>query len=98
MKSKKAPFKAPFLLEFSGIFVASDAHGHDDVAVAVRLISQRAHLPGGLFVLQLDADRAIRGGAKKIQHVAGIKYEGDGIALEFFLDTYFGIDVFRARS
>jgi len=28
----------------------SNAHGHDDVAVAVGLIGERPHLAGGLFV------------------------------------------------
>src|SRR5690348_6334839 len=27
----------------------SDAHRHDDVAIAIRLVGQRAHLAGGLF-------------------------------------------------
>src|SRR2546429_5019657 len=76
----------------------SDAHGHDDIAVAVGLVGQRPHLPGGLFVFQFDADRAIGRGAKKIQHVAGIKTDGDGIAFEFFLDGFFGFAVYRARS
>src|SRR5437016_10565476 len=61
----------------------SDAHGHDDVAVAVGLVGERPHLPGGLFVLQLDTDRAIGRGAKKIQHVAGVETDGDGFAFEF---------------
>src|SRR5712692_2811913 len=41
----------------------SDAHGHDDVAVAIAFVSEGAHLAGGLFVLELDADGAVgRGG------------------------------------
>ena len=41
----------------------SDAHGHDDVAVAVGFVGEGAHLAGGLFVFELDADGAIGGGA-----------------------------------
>ena len=74
----------------------SDTHGHDDVAVAVRLVGERAHLPGGLFVFQFDADRAIGGGAKKIQHVAGIETNGDRLAFEFLLDSFFCFAVLRA--
>ena len=33
-----------------GIGAKSDAHGHDDVAITVRLVGQRTHLAGGLFV------------------------------------------------
>src|SRR5438046_354545 len=51
----------------------SDAHGHDDIAVAIRFVGKRAHLAGGLFVFQFDADRAFRGGGEEIQHVAGIE-------------------------
>src|SRR2546426_5087396 len=76
----------------------SDAHGHDDVAVAVRLVGERTHLAGGLFVLQLDADRPIGGSGKKIQHVAGIEADGDGIALGFLLDIFFRFAVLRARG
>src|SRR6267143_5515431 len=81
------------LLEMRG---ESNAHGHDDVAVAVGLVGERAHLPGGLFVFQFDADRSIGRGAEKIQHVARIKTDGDGIAFEFFLDGFFCLAVFRA--
>jgi len=76
---------------------SSDTHGHDDVAVAVGLIGERAHLPGGLFVLQFDADRAIGRGAEKIQHVAGIETDGDRLAFEFLLNGFFGFAVLRAR-
>src|SRR6202012_5407505 len=47
----------------------SDAHGHNDVAVAIAFVGEGAHLSCGLFVFQLDADRAFGGGAEKIQHV-----------------------------
>ena len=33
---------------------ASDAHGHDDVAVAVGFVGEGAHLPGRLLVLELE--------------------------------------------
>src|SRR5437016_181773 len=74
----------------------SDAHRHDDIAVAVGLISERPHLAGGLFVFQFDADGTIGRGTEKIQHVAGIEADGDGLALEFFLDALFCLAVFRA--
>src|SRR5882762_7306808 len=83
------------LLEIRG---ESNAHGHDDVAVAVGLVGERAHLPGGLFVFQFDADGAIGRGTKKIQHVGGIETDGDGLAFEFFLDCFFGLAVLRARG
>src|SRR6266446_10757734 len=76
----------------------SDAHGHDDVAVAVRFIGERAHLAGGLFILQLDADGAVGRGSKKIQHVAGVETDGDRIAFVFLLDILLGLAVLRARG
>src|SRR6266404_10005503 len=76
----------------------SDAHGHDDVAVAVGLIGERTHLAGGLFILQLDADGAVGGSGKKIQHVAGVEADGDGITLVFLLDIFFGFAILRARG
>src|SRR5690242_3331242 len=47
----------------------SNAHGHDDVTIPVGLVGERTHLAGGLFVLQLDAYRAIGGRGRKIEHV-----------------------------
>src|SRR5271169_2197313 len=77
---------------------ASDAHGHDDVAVAVAFIGERTHLSRRLFVLQLDADGAVGGCGEKIEHVAGIKADGDGIAFVFLVDRFLGFTVFGARS
>ncbi len=47
-ETKKATPKSAFLPNSFWFFTASDAHGHDDVAVAVRLIGERTHLAGGL--------------------------------------------------
>src|SRR5947208_10876031 len=76
----------------------SDAHGHDDVAVAVGLVGEGTHLPGRLFVLQFDADRAFGGGGKKVEHVAGIEADGDGVARVFLVDIFLGFAVFGAGS
>src|SRR2546430_5530553 len=76
----------------------SDAHGHDDVAVAIGLVGKGAHLAGRLFVLQFDADGAFRGGGEKIQHVAGIEADGDGVARVFLVDIFLGFAVFGAGS
>jgi hypothetical protein len=41
----------------------SDAHGHDDVAIAVGFIGKGAQLASRLFILEFDADRPVgRGG------------------------------------
>src|SRR2546429_9250953 len=45
-REEKAAFPA---LRFSGPSL-SNSHRHDDVAVAVRLVGKRAHLPGRLLV------------------------------------------------
>ena len=45
----------------------SDAHGHDDVAVAAGFVGERTELAGGLLVLELEADRAIGHGAEKVE-------------------------------
>jgi hypothetical protein len=37
-------------LFLEGKEIKSNAHGHDDVAIAVGLVGERAHLAGGLFV------------------------------------------------
>src|SRR5260221_5532071 len=76
----------------------SDAHGHDDVAVAIGFVGEGAHLAGGLFVFQFDADRAFRGGGEKIEHVAGVEADGDGVALIFLVDIFLGFAVFGAGS
>src|SRR5580704_1263935 len=89
----------PLIYLYSNAYVnQSDAHRHDDVAVAVAFVGERAHLAGGLFVLQLDADRAVRRSAEKIEHVAGIETDGDGVALVFLLDVFFCFAVLWARS
>jgi len=74
----------------------SDAHGHDDVAVAIAFVGERAHLAGGLFVFELDADGAVGRSCEKIEHVAGIEADRDGIALVVLLDIFLGFAVFRA--
>src|SRR6266446_2745113 len=66
MEKKKGAQVSTFFTEKVVLRDLSDAHGHDDVAVAVRLVGERTHLAGGLFVLQLDADRPIGGGGEKI--------------------------------
>src|SRR5882724_10373166 len=76
----------------------SDAHGHDDVAVAIGFVGKGAHLSGRLFVFQFDADGAFRGGGEKIQHVTGIETDGDGVARVFLVDIFLGFAVFRAGS
>src|ERR1700757_2165561 len=75
---------------------ASDAHGHNDVAIAIALVGEWAHLSGGLLVLKLDADGSVGGGGEKIEHVAGIETDGDGVALVFLIDGFLGFAVFRA--
>ena len=75
----------------------SDAHGHDDVAVAIAFVGERAHLAGGLFILELDADGAIGGGGEKIEHVGGIEADRNRIAFVFLLDIFFCFAVFGAR-
>src|SRR5690348_15623 len=82
-KKKRHPVRASIFHDFvwfSRSPPASNAHGHDDVSVAVGLIRERAHLAGGLFVLQLDAHRAIGRGSKKIEHVCGVETDADGVA------------------
>jgi len=91
----------PFVAEFS-VFTtrdvnASDAHGHDDVAVAIAFVGEGAHLAGGLFVLELDADGAIGGGGEKIEHVSGVEADRNRIAFVFLLDVFFRFAVFGAR-
>src|SRR6202008_4331700 len=76
----------------------SDAHGHDDVAVAVVFVSEGTHLAGGLFVLELDTDGAVGSGGKKIEHVAGVETDGDRIAVIFLLDRFLRFAIFGARS
>jgi hypothetical protein len=76
----------------------SDAHGHDDVAVAVGFVGEGAHLAGGLFVLELDADGAIGGGCEEVKHVSGIETDGDGIAGIFLFDIFLGFAVLGAGS
>jgi len=39
-----------------------------------------------------------RGGGEKIEHVAGIESDGDGIALVFLVDIFLGFAVFGAGS
>src|SRR5271155_5746607 len=72
---------------------ASYAHGHYDVAVAAGPVAEGTELAGGLFVLQLEADRAIRGGGEKIEQVLRVETDGDGLAFVFFLDGFFGFAV-----
>ena len=77
---------------------ASDAHGHDDVAIAVLFIGERADLPRGLFVLELDADGAVGRGAQKIEQRLSVKADGDGLAFVFLFDGLAGLAIFRARG
>ena len=56
-----------------GLFCLLQPHGHDDVAVLVAFLTQRAHLAGGLVVLELEADGPGGGCAQKIQQVGGVK-------------------------
>src|SRR5664279_841230 len=74
----------------------SDAHGHDDVAIAIAVIGEGTHLTGGLLVFQFDADGSIGGGGEKIQNISGIETDGDGIAFVFLVDIFFRFTVFRA--
>src|SRR6266436_1079188 len=76
----------------------SDAHGHDDVAVAIGFVGEGAHLSGRLFVFQFDTDGAFRGGSEKVEHVTGIEADGDGVALIFLVDIFLGFTVFGAGS
>src|SRR5579863_234184 len=84
--------------EFCGNFRAreSDPHGHDYIAVAERLIAFGTDLSGGLFVLQLEAYRAIGNRGEKIQKVLRVKSDGDGIAFVRLLDGLHGFAVLRA--
>ena len=75
----------------------SNAHGHDDVAVAVQFVGERAQLAGGLFVLEFDADGTFGGGGKKIEEILAIEADGDGLAFVFLLDVLLGFAVLRAR-
>ena len=64
---------------------------------AISMEESRYTLNGGLLVFQLDADRAVGGSREKIQHVARVESDGDGIALVFFLDVFLCLSVLRAR-
>ena len=72
-----------------------NAHGHNNVTIPVRLVGERTHLAGGLFVLQLDADRAIGGCGQKIEHVRRIETDGDRVSLVILLDVFLGLAVLR---
>src|SRR5712692_3442683 len=74
----------------------SDAHRHDDVAVAVLLVGQRAHLPGRLLVLELDTDGALGRRGEEIEQVLRIEADGERVALVFLLDRFLGLAVFGA--
>src|SRR5208283_3129848 len=76
----------------------SDAHGHNDVAIAVAVVGQRTHLAGGLFILEFDADRAIGSRGKKIKNVGRIEPNRDGIAFVFLFDGFFRFTILGARS
>src|SRR5713101_1184453 len=74
----------------------SDPHRHDHIAVAVLLVGQRAHLPGRLLVLELDADGALGRGGEEIEQVLRIEADGERVALVFLLDRFLGLAVFGA--
>src|ERR1700752_1748422 len=74
----------------------SDTHGHDYIAVAIAFVGEGAHLAGGLFVLEFDADGAVGGGGEEIEHVAGVEADGDVVALVILVDGFLGFAVFRA--
>src|SRR5215471_10628835 len=76
----------------------SDAHGHDDVTIAVGFIGERAHLPGALLILQFDADGAIGSGTEKVKDVAGVETDSDWLAFVFFFNTFLRFAVLRAGS
>src|SRR5579859_398016 len=99
LANKNALVRAPFLFLSFGtsrrLLPASDAHGHDDVAIPVGLIGERAHLAGGLLVLQLDAYRAIGGRGQKIKHVRRIETDGDRVTLVILLNVFLGLAVLR---
>ena len=76
---------------------ASDAHGHDHVAVAAGVLAEGVELAGGLFVFQLETDWAIRRGGQKIEKVLRVEADGDRFALEFFFDDFFCFSVLGAR-
>src|SRR5580704_4522838 len=40
----------PGIIAGHRVLATSDAHGHDDIAITVRFVGERAHLAGGLFV------------------------------------------------
>jgi len=73
----------------------SDPHRHNDVSIARRLVADRTQLPRGLFVLQLEADRAFGRGCKKVQQILGVKANRDRFALEFLFDDFFRLTVLR---
>src|ERR1700683_5124988 len=58
--------------------LSSDAHGHDDVAVAAGFVTQRTELACGLFVLQLETDRTVGRGGEKIKQGLGVEDGVDG--------------------
>ena len=75
-KNKKGASKGAFFCTIflnlecvCAMWLTSNTHGHDDVAVAVRFVGERAHLAGGLFILQLNADRTVGRSSKKIEHI-----------------------------
>src|SRR6202142_1515005 len=74
----------------------SNAHWHDDVAVARGFVGKRPKLAGGLFVFQFEADGAIGSGGKKIENVLRVETDGDRVSLEFFFDHLFCFAVFGA--
>src|SRR5580704_17111824 len=76
---------------------SSDAHGHDDVAVAVAFVGEGTHLADGLFVLQLNANGAISSGGQEIEHVGGVETDRDWVAFVILLDIFLGFAVFGAR-
>src|SRR6266849_1769751 len=74
----------------------SDPHRHDHIAVAVLLVGQRAHLPGRLLVLELDANGALGRRGEEIEQVLRIEADGERVALVFLLDRFLGLAVFGA--
>src|SRR5205807_2288692 len=75
-----------------------DAHGHDDVAIAVLVIRQGAQLTGGLLIFQLHADRSVRSGGEKIQQILAVEADRNGLATIFFVDILGGFTVLGTRG
>src|SRR5690242_15089568 len=75
---------------------SSDAHGHDDVAVAAGFVAEGTELTCGLLVLELEADGTVGCGAEEIEQVLGVEADGDWLAVKFLFDGFLGFAILWA--